>query len=260
MKYFLHDCWYVCWRELLHFLRSKVSVLASIFQPLVWLLLVGNIFQGTKALPGFPAASYVDFMTPGVLVMVSLFSGSMAGMTVIWDRRVAFLSKLLALPISRASIVVGKMLSVAIRTSLQILIVLGVAMAMGVRSATGIMGIPVLLLIAVLLTFAFSGVSITVGALVKQPETFWAVVNFMTAPMLFMSSALFPLELVPNWLRAIALLNPVTHAINPIRTLMLVGWDWQSVIGGLTVVIIFSVIVAGISTYIFVRRVDMSTL
>lgn len=257
---FLHDCWYVCWRELLHFLRSKVSILASIFQPLVWLLLVGNIFQQTRALPGFPARSYLDFMTPGVLAMVALFGGAFGGMTIIWDRRVGFLSKLLALPISRASIVVGKMLSVAIRTSLQLLVVLLVAFVLGVRSAAGVGGIPVVLLIAVLLTFAFSGISITVGALVKQPETFWAVVNFLTVPLLFTSSALFPLEFVPGWLRAIAYLNPVTYAIDSIRALMIGGWSWGAIAGSLLIVALFSAIVAGVSTAIFVRRVELSTL
>ena len=257
---FFHDCWFVCWRELLHFLRSKVSILASIFQPLVWLLLVGHIFQATRALPGFPARSYLDFMTPGVLAMVALFGGSFGGMTIIWDRRLGFLSKLLALPISRASIVVGKMLSVAIRTSLQLLIVLLVAFFLGVRSATGVWGIPLLLLIAVLLTFAFSGISLMVGALVKQPETFWAVVNFLTVPVLFTSSALFPLEFVPSWLRTIAYLNPVTYAIDSMRALMIGGWQWSAIAGGILIVAVFSGIVAGISTAIFARRVELSTL
>lgn len=257
---FLHDCWFVCWRELLHFVRSKVSILAAIIQPLVWLLLVGHIFQATRALPGFPARSYLDFMTPGILAMVALFGGSFAGMTIVWDRRVGFLSKLLALPISRSAIVVGKMLSVAIRTSLQLLIVLLVAFLLGVRSATGVWGIPVLLLIAMLLTFAFSGISITVGALVKQPETFWAVVNFLTVPLLFTSSALFPLEFVPSWLRTMAYFNPVTYAIDSIRALMIGGQQWDAVASGILVVGGFSGIAAGISTAIFARRVELSTL
>ena len=170
------------------------------------------------------------------------------------------MSKLLALPISRASIVVGKMLSVAIRTAFQLLIVLLVAFVLGVRSATGVWGIPLLLFIAVLLTFAFSGISIAVGALVKQPETFWAVVNFLTVPLLFTSSALFPLEFVPAWLRAIAYLNPVTYAINSMRALMIGGWHWSAIAGSLPVVVLFSTIVAGISTLIFVRRVELSSL
>lgn len=257
---FFHDCWFVCWRELLHFLRSKVSILASIFQPLVWLLLVGSMFGRTRSLPDFPARTYLDFMTPGVLAMVALFGGSFGGMTVIWDRRVGFLSKLLALPISRASIVAGKMLSVAIRTSFQILIVLGVAFLLGVRSATGLAGIPVLLFIGILLTLAFTGISVTVGALVKQPETFWAVVNILTVPLLFMSSALFPLEFMPAWLRTLARINPVTYAIEPMRTVMIHGWQWSAITANLLVVLAFSALVAGVSTAIFVRRVETSTL
>ena len=257
---FLHDCWYVCWRELLHFLRSKVTILASIFYPLVWLLLFGNLLQQTRVLPGFPARSYLDFMTPGVLAMVALYGGAFGGMSIIWDRRIGFLSKLLALPISRASIVVGKMLSIAMRTAFQLLVVLLVAFVLGVRSAAGVWGIALLLFIAVLLTFAFSGISLTVGALVKQPETFWAVVNFLTVPLLFTSSALFPLEFVPGWLRSIAYLNPVTYAIDSMRALMIGGWNWGTIAGSLLIVSLFSAIVAGVSTAIFVRRVELSTL
>ena len=257
---FFHDVWFVCWRELLHFLRSKVTIFASMAQPLVWLLLVGNMFSRTRALPGFPARTYLDFMTPGVLAMVALFGGAFGGMSVIWDRRTGYLSKMLALPISRASIVVGKMLSVAIRTSLQLLIVLGVAFAAGVRSTTGLLGLPLVVFIAILLTFAFAGISLTVGALVKQPETFWAVVNFLTVPMLFMSSALFPLEFVPPWLRMLGRLNPVTYAIDPMRILMIQGWQWATIAKDLAVVIVFTAVVAGVSTSIFVRRVEISTL
>jgi ABC-2 type transport system permease protein len=257
---FFQDAWFVCWRELLHLLRSKVTIFASMAQPLVWLLLVGNMFSRTRALPGFPARSYMDFMTPGVLAMTALFGGAFGGMSIIWDRRVGFLSKLLALPISRSSIVVGKMLSVAIRTAFQMLIVLAVAFGVGVRSVTGMWSVPVLLMIATLLTFAFSGISVAVGALVKQPETFWAVVNFLTVPLLFMSSALFPVEFMPGWLRTLARLNPVTYAINPMRTLMIQGWLWGSISADLIIVIAFSALVAGISASVFVRRVEISTL
>ncbi len=257
---FFQDVWWVCWRELLHFLRSKVTIFASMMQPLVWLLLVGNMFSRTRALPGFPAESYMAFMTPGVLAMVALFGGAFGGMSIIWDRRVGYLSKLLALPIARSSIVVGKMLSVAIRTAIQILIVLCVAFVAGVRSVTGIAGLPLILFIAILMSFAFSGISLTVGALVKQPETFWAVVNVLNVPLLFMSSALFPLEFVPSWLRVLGRMNPVTYAIDPMRILMIQGWQWGIIASDVAIVIAFTVLVAGASTAIFVRRVEITTL
>jgi len=101
---------------------------------------------------------------------------------------------------------------------------------------------------------------LTVGALVKQPETFWAVVNFMTVPMLFMSSALFPLEFVPPWLRVLGHLNPVTYAIDPMRILVVRGWEWAPIASDLVVVLAFTALVVGITTAIFVRRVEISTL
>jgi ABC-2 type transport system permease protein len=79
-------------------------------------------------------------------------------------------------------------------------------------------------------------------------------------PLLFTSSALFPLEFVPGWLRTLAYLNPVTYAIDSMRALMISGWNWSAIAGGLLIVLLFSGIVAGISTLIFVRRVELSTL
>ena len=258
---FFHDCWFVCWRELLHFLRSKVSILASIFQPLVWLLLVGHIFQATRALPGFPARSYLDFMTPGVLAMVALFGGSFGGMTIIWDRRLGFLSKP-ARPAHLEGVYRGwqdafgghpHVASIADRAARRLFSRSAVQPpACGVFHCCSSS--------RCFWTFAFSGISLMVGALVKQPETFWAVVNFLTVPVLFTSSALFPLEFVPSWLRTIAYLNPVTYAIDSMRALMIGGWQWSAIAGGILIVAVFSGIVAGISTAIFARRVELSTL
>jgi len=224
-------------------------------QPLVWLTLMGNMFEKVRAIPGFPAPSYLSYMAPGIIAMTVLFGGVYSGMSVIWDRRIGFMNKMLATPISRFSVVLGKMFSSAIRSGLQTAIILGAAVAMGVPLRTGPAGAVLLILIAMLLCLSFAGISLAVGAAVHVHETFFAITNFLTMPLIFTSSALFPLEFMPTWLRTAATYNPVTYAIDPIRILMISGWEWGTIIPDIIVVGLFTVGVASVSTYMFRRSV-----
>lgn len=254
------DAWWICWRELLHFRRSRAALLMAVVQPLFWLVLFGNLFTRFAALPGFPADSYLAFMTPGILAMTMLFGGVYSGMTVVWDRRIGYLPKLLALPISRASILLGKMVGQSIRAGLPAFLILGAALAQGVRVASGPAGLLLVVFFALLLCFSFSGISLVVGALVRQPESFWSVTSFFTFPLLFVSSALVPLDFMPPWLRAVALLNPVTHAIEPMRALMVEGWVWSSILPGAAVTGGFVALLSLLSARLFTRRAELSTL
>ncbi len=256
----LRDAAWVAWRELLHFARSRVSIAMAVVQPLFWLVLFGNLFTRFAAVPGFPADTYLAFMTPGILAMTMLFSGVYAGMTVVWDRRVGYLNKLLALPIPRASILLGKMLAQTVRAGLPALVIFLLALVQGVKVATGVPGALLVMVFALLLCFSFSGISLVIGALSRQPETFWSVTSFFTFPLLFVSSALVPLEFMPGWLQGMALLNPVTHAIEPMRTLLVKGWVWSSILPGAAVTAGFAAFLVALSARLFSKRAELSIL
>ena len=194
-------------------------------------------------------------MAAGVIAMTVLFGGIYSGMSVLWDKRFGFMNKMLATPISRSSIAFGKMSSSAIRTGFQSSIILGVALILGAPIVTGFPGAIFLILIAMILCLSFSGISLTIGATVKSHETFFAVVNFFTMPIIFLSSALFPPEFMPSWLSAIVAYNPITYAIDPIRTLMIVGWEWNVIILGLAVVGGFAIFMGLLATMIFKRSI-----
>ena len=187
-------------------------------------------------------------MTPGIILMTVLFGGVFAGMSIVWDRRIGYLEKLLAAPISRAAIPLGKMVASAIQGGFQGLLILLIAVGLGVRFATGIPGAIFALFVAMVFSFILSGFSLALASQIKSQETLMALVNFFTMPLMFTSNALFPKEAMPSWLAAVAQVNPVTHAVTPIREVLLFGWNWSSiwvsltVIGGLAVVM---VIVAG---------------
>lgn len=246
----LSDAFYVAWRELRKFFRAKTRLLVAVIQPLIWLGLMGSMMQGLAQNPFVErllgTGSYLAFMTPGVLLMTVLFGGVFAGMSIVWDRRIGYLEKLLAAPISRAAIPLGKMLAAAVQGGFQGLTILLIAHGLGVRFATGFLGAAFALLVAMAFSLILSGFSLALASRLKSQETLVAVVNFFTLPLMFTSNALFPREAMPSWLAAVAQLNPVTHAVTPIRQVLLFGWDWQAigmslgVIGGLAVLMMFA--------------------
>jgi ABC-2 type transport system permease protein len=228
-----------------------------LIQPVVWLTLIGNVFDKVAQVPGFPAGSYLDFMAPGIVVMVTLFGGIWGGMTLVWDRRFGYLQKMLVVPIARSAIVLGKMLAIAFQNAMQVTVILFIALAMGVEFSAGIGGFLVLLLMAFLLCLAFSGISLSLGSVITSHETLMAVVNFLTLPVMFTSNAMMPLDMMPDWLEKIAKVNPITYAVNPIRSLFLTGFDWGAIGTGILFLFVISFIMVVITSQIFRRAVTV---
>lgn len=253
----VHDAFYVAWRELLKFFRAKTRLLVTVIQPLIWLGLMGNMMQGLAQNPFVErllgTSSYLAFMTPGVILMTVLFGGVFAGMSVVWDRRIGYLEKLLAAPISRAAIPLGKMAAAALQGGFQGLLIILIASALGVRFATGLAGVMFAILMAMLFSGILSGFSLALASRIRTQETLMAVVNFFTMPLVFTSNALFPKEAMPSWLATIANLNPLTHAAIPIRQVLLFGWDWQSIWPSLVVIAGLALSMALVAGWSFVR-------
>ncbi|TDA69887.1 MAG: ABC transporter [Clostridia bacterium] len=251
MKVFIADTWWVCWRELKHLQRQKIRIMLSLAQPIVWLALMGNLYQRIATIPGFPAPTYLDYMAPGIVIMVTLFGGVFGGMSVVWDRRLGFLQKMLASPVSRSSIVAGKMLSIAVQNGLQALLIFGLALAMGANFSAGPVGVFPLILLVTLLSMVFAGLSLALGAVLTSHEAMIAVTNFFTMPLMFTSSAMMPLEMMPHWLSRLARWNPLTYAIDPMRELFLHGWNAISIVQGVVVLTLAAAVAAVLATNLF---------
>lgn len=240
---FISDICIICKRELIKFFRQKARIFATIFQPLIWLGLMGNTMSRLTNNPFasqiFGTTNYLSFMTPGIVIMTSLFGGIFGGSSIIWDRRIGYLDKLLTSPINRVAIPVGKALSIMIAAGLQSSIILFIAYIFGVRFATGILGVVVIILFCMLFSFIFAGLSLIIGTTLKTIETFFTIINFFTLPITFSSTALFPLEAMPKWLQFIARINPLSYAVNPIRTLTIKGWELSPLLQGLLIILLF---------------------
>ncbi|HII35594.1 MAG TPA: ABC transporter permease [Nitrosopumilaceae archaeon] len=253
----LSDTYTIFWREMKRYRKSRSGVLIRLIQPAIWIIVIGNTFAGTQPLiksVGYDL-SYIEFMTPGVIILTAIFTSIFGGVNTLWDRRYGFMNKALTSPISRSSIALGKMLAISLVSALQASLILGIAIAIGVNFVNPLMFIPIMLIV-ILFSLGFSGISVVVAATAKSQETFWGVVNFLGMPLFMLSPALFPLELVPDWLAVVAKLNPVTYSVLLIRGMMTGTAQAASVVLELAVISGFVIIMVALASYVFTREVN----
>lgn len=230
-------------RDLTRWTRSKISVVASLVMPAAWLIFVG------LTLPiKFNNTNYINYITPGILVMTMLFASLAGGSLLIFDKMLGFLNKFLALPTPRESILFGKILFITFRGIIQSTVILALALFLGVniQSLTSIFLIYLVLFIFGIL---FSSISTTIALVVDDHDGYAAVNSMISMPLFFTSSALMPYEMMPSWLRILASLNPVSYAIDTAREL----FAGNIPLNGIVELIVITVVVLVISVYTFRR-------
>lgn len=243
-------------RRWLHRLRREpMSILFSLLQPLIWLLLFGNLFQKATAIPGVESGRYLAFMAAGVVIMTILNSGLFGGVEIMFDKESGFLERLLVAPIHRSTLIVSRFLFVIGITSAQSLLILGLAAILGVPIATGLGGLVLILIIGMMLGIGLIAISMSLAFVVKGHGPFFALIGFITLPLIFLSSALAPRSVMPGWMSFLALLNPMTYAIEGVRSLILTGWVWPLLAKLLAVLLIFDVICVTLGVRIFRRSI-----
>ena len=254
----MSDTYTIFWRELKRYKKSRSGVLIRLVQPAIWIIVIGNTFAGTQPLiqsVGFEG-QYIEFMAPGVIILTAIFTSIFGGVNTLWDRRYGFMNKALTSPISRSSIALGKMLAISLISALQASLILGIALAIGVSFPNPIMIVPIMAIV-ILFSLGFSGISVMVAATAKSQETFWGIINFLGMPLFMLSPALFPLELLPDWLASIAKLNPVTYTVLLVREMMTgVTEGGISPIISIGIICAFVVVMVGLASYVFTREVN----
>jgi ABC-2 type transport system permease protein len=238
-----------------YWVRTKSAMLSALIQPIAWLLFVGNIFQlPTNIMQGyFGTPTYLQFFTPTVVVMVSVLGGILGGYSIIVDIQKGYFRKMLVAPIARGAIASGKTLSFSLKAGVQAIIICAIGLVMGVSVVTGIFGVIVVILIAMLLCFAFGGLSLAVAVSAKNIEAHQAILNMLALPLVFLSPSISSFQSMPTWFVEIARFNPVTYALEPIRTIMTTGWDLTIVLPDLLVVGVFSAVMILLAT-VLIRR------
>lgn len=225
---FLSDTVQLLIRHLRTTIRIPIWIAVTLIQPVIWLTLYGQLFKRVVEIPGFGGGSYIQFLTPGVVIMTALFGSAWSGMGIIEDLTDGVMDRLLATPVHRASLISARVLHAAVTVAAQSFLILIFGMALGARIPGGPAGFVSILLVGCLLAMGMSALSNGLALVTRREETLIAVINFFGLPLTFLSTAFMAAELMPGWIRTLAKANPVNWAVAASRAAML-GSDWTTV-------------------------------
>jgi ABC-2 type transport system permease protein len=247
----LRHTWFMIVRQSRNLAREPIWIVLLLVQPMVWLLLYGQLFKNVTRLGGFGTTSYVTFLAPAIVVMNSFFGATWSGMSMITDLDRKFVERFLATPVSRLALVLSQIVRSALTAAIQALIILIVALALGVHVHTGALGWAVVIVAAILVNSAFAGISQAIALLTRREATMIAVANFIGLPLLFLSSTLLARAQMPHWIRVVSRFNPVDWGVKAARAVVLPGTDWGSVGWYLAFLLALSVVTTALATWTF---------
>jgi ABC-2 type transport system permease protein len=210
---------YILWlRELKRYVRSRPQVIASLAQPMLYLLVLGfglgPVFQ--KAGQG----SYLQFMAPGVIAMTILFSSIFSGIALLWDRQFGFLKETLVAPVPRLHIMIGRTLGGATVATIQGCLIAIICVIAGFRPVS-LAAVPVAVVFMILIAMVFGALGTGIGSTLQDMQGFQLIMNFMVLPIFFLSGALFPLANLPTPLAVITRLDPLAYGVDGLRAILL---------------------------------------
>jgi len=233
--------------------RERMSLVFSLIQPAIWLLFFGAGMGRAIDTRVVGTTDYLAFVLPGIIAFTVIGNGVSSAMPLLFDKEDGYLEKLMAMPISRSSVIVSRFLYQTVLLAGQVVLVLAVAFAMGVRLAAGPAGFVVLMFTVALLTLAVTAAFLALAYAVPGHGTFFAITGFASLPILFISNAFVPIEAMPAWMAPIARLNPLSYAIASMRILVLEGWTRQLPLT-LAVLALSAVALLACGTYEFRRH------
>ncbi|MGC7098526.1 ABC transporter permease [Amycolatopsis lurida] len=211
--------------------RQPAYLLFNLIQPMVWLLLFGELFRRVAELPGFGTGDYLSYLAPGVIVMTAMMSAGWAGTSFIDDMDRGVMDRNLTSPVSRGALIAGSLAHQSVVTVIQSLVVFGVGLLAGARYDGGILGVLVVLAVAVLLSIVFGALSDAIALLVRQQEALIGISQFLALPLAFLSSVMMAPSLLPGWVGTVAEYNPVDWAAVAGREALTADPDWAQVLG-----------------------------
>ncbi|SDU18772.1 ABC-2 type transport system permease protein [Verrucomicrobium sp. GAS474] len=206
--------------ELRKLRHDFTELITRALQPALWMLIFGQVFARGGAI-NTGNVPYLDFIAPGILAQSVLFVAIFYGVNVIWERDLGIVQKFLASPTPRAALVLGKGLSAGIRSLSQTLVVYGLSLFLGVKLNWSPLALFNVLTIVILAATLFSTFSLIIACIVKTRERFMGVGQVLTMPLFFASNAIYPTSIMPEWLKTVSHLNPLTYVVDALRTFML---------------------------------------
>jgi ABC-2 type transport system permease protein len=252
--------------------RNPFVTFSSLIQPVIFFVLMaevlGAIVGGALAQTVGSDINYITYLTPAIVIQSALAAAAVSGIGLVDDMDTGMFEKLLASPMNRGAMFLGKVLSEVVRIAVQttIILLLGYVMlylssgaSVGNYLQTGLLGFIGIIAITVIFGGAFMAFSNIVALVTRDQEATTMIANLLTFPLLFISSAFVPLEALPGWIQTVAVFNPITYGVDGVRAFML-GQDvmtvfnvtafsglWNTVIPVVAVLVGFNVVLGGIA-------------
>lgn len=206
---------YVLWlRQIKRYIRSKGRVVSSIAQPLLFLVALGFGFGPIYAKAG--GGNYIEFLSPGIIAMSILFTATISGIEIIWDKQFGFLKETLVAPVSRFSIMIGRTLGGSTIAVMQGIIIFVISLFVGFRPENIFM-LPLTFLFMFIIAFLFTAIGTAIASKIEDMQSFPLIMNFLIMPLFFLSGSLFPIDQLPKALNLVSRLNPLSYGVDGIR-------------------------------------------
>ncbi|GAA4985499.1 ABC transporter permease [Actinopolymorpha pittospori] len=209
----------LCLLELQKLRHDRTELVTRAIQPALWLVIFGTTFSRLRVIPTGDVP-YLDYLAPGILAQSALFIAIFYGIQIIWERDAGVLAKLLVTPTPRAALVTGKAFAAGIRASVQAVIVLILAVLLGVDITANPLRIIGAFVALILGAAFFSCLSLTIAGLVLKRDRLMGIGQAITMPLFFASNSLYPIALMPDWLRWLAHINPLSYQVDALRGLL----------------------------------------
>ncbi len=237
-------------RKIIH---DPTELITRTVQPLLWLFVFGGAFGRFKVI-STGDLPYQSFLAPGVLAQSALFVSIFYGIGIIWERDLGLLQKLLALPLPRFIYVLGKSLAASIRSITQVTVVLLLAAAARIPLRWGGLELLGVLVTTVMGSVLFSSFSISMASLLKTRERFMGFGQLFTMPLFFASNALYPIEIMPLWLKVLSQINPLTYMVALLRSFLLSG-DFSHLLTDFGILVLFTLFFVTVAARVCPRAV-----
>lgn len=257
-----HGLWALTNRELKKWYQQPVVFVMGIIQPILWLALLGKAMNLSAMIPAnipgvsqsaimmqtFGTTDYFSFMAMSMVAFTVVFTTAFTGMSVVWDKRLGFMNKLLSTPVSRSAIILSKVLSASVRSMFQAAIVMAIAFGLGLVTGTNFAWYSILGVFAIvfLLSFGLSSLFTALTLRSTRMEMPQAIFQLITLPLMFASSAYFPIDKMPDWLQVVASVNPISYTIDAVRRLMVFSDGYTGLLLDFMFVGVFAAIITAI--------------
>ena len=209
-----------CLVELRRIRHDRTELYTRAIQPVLWLLIFGETFTRLRVIPT-GNRPYIDYLAPGIMAQSALFVAIFFGIQIIWERDAGMLTKLLATPTPRAALVFGKSFAAGVRGLVQATVILVLCAILRIGIDWNPLHLVAAALIVVLAAGFFSCLSMTIAGLVLSRERLMGISQAITMPLFFGSNALYPVSVMPDWLRVLSVVNPLSYEVDALRGMLL---------------------------------------